>query len=518
MIEVELPDGSIAEFPDNTSDEVIQGVLQRQFGAPQPKPGWTPASEADVIERFTGTSGYSDASGSGMAGSIPFLDEMGSAVVGAPIRAARDWWNGDGFDYGRAYDREQQLQAELQRRRDERSPIASTVGKVAGGIAASAPLAAGGLSFLNGAKPTALSMAGRGAAEGGAYGLAYGLGEGDGLLERLYNGTVGTVAGGATGGLFGLLGRAMAGRQRSTALPTADDLRAASQAAYQQADDAGVAYSQDAVRRIRDQLVQDFAEFGYHPELQSGAKVALNEISRIADADMPVTLKGLDTARKLAGNAFQPGNKANNALTGRVTSAIDDLVANPQTGDIVAGDGTVAAEAIRKARELYRQASKLETVNTLTDRAGRRAAASGSGGNVENATRQELNKILNSDRMQRGFTPQELEAVRKAVVGSPGQDLLRLAGKMSPEGNGLSLMLHLLGGSATGGATIPLAAIGMAAKRGSDAMASNAARMAEAIIASGGTLPEQALSPITKAIVEALAGSSGRQLPGYISP
>lgn len=33
--EIELPDGSIAEFPDNMDDAAIKGVLQKKFGAPQ---------------------------------------------------------------------------------------------------------------------------------------------------------------------------------------------------------------------------------------------------------------------------------------------------------------------------------------------------------------------------------------------------------------------------------------------------------------------------------------------------
>lgn len=35
MIEVELPDGTIAEFPEGTPNEVISSVLQKQFGAPK---------------------------------------------------------------------------------------------------------------------------------------------------------------------------------------------------------------------------------------------------------------------------------------------------------------------------------------------------------------------------------------------------------------------------------------------------------------------------------------------------
>lgn len=36
MIEVELPDGTIAEFPDGTPNEVMQSALQKQFGSNQP--------------------------------------------------------------------------------------------------------------------------------------------------------------------------------------------------------------------------------------------------------------------------------------------------------------------------------------------------------------------------------------------------------------------------------------------------------------------------------------------------
>jgi hypothetical protein len=39
MREIELPDGSIGEFPDEMDDESIAGVLRQQFGGPQPQPG-----------------------------------------------------------------------------------------------------------------------------------------------------------------------------------------------------------------------------------------------------------------------------------------------------------------------------------------------------------------------------------------------------------------------------------------------------------------------------------------------
>ena len=38
MIEVELPDGTIVEFPEGTPPDVIKGALQKKFGSPQPAP------------------------------------------------------------------------------------------------------------------------------------------------------------------------------------------------------------------------------------------------------------------------------------------------------------------------------------------------------------------------------------------------------------------------------------------------------------------------------------------------
>jgi len=531
MIEVELPDGTVAEFPDGTSKDVIAGALQKQFGTPQAAPaatfadrfvgegrpqwtkgGYNPQAEANAIEAVRGTGGFTDASGSIING-IPFGDEIMSAL-GAPIRATRDAIRGNGFDLGRSYNEGQALEAELQRRRDERSPIASTIGAVAGGMAPVGQAAKAGMSLINGAAPTLGSMVGRGAAEGALWGGLYGAGEGSGLEDRAINALKSGAAGGVLGGTLGAVGRIGASKIDRSALPTVNDLKAAAQAAYQRADQAGVVFTPQAMQRLANDITSEFAQFGYHPELQSGAKVALDEINRLASQN--VTLKGLDVARKIAGNAYQPGNKSNNALTSKVVDAIDNLVANPQAGDVMTGNAPAAATALSEARDAFRQSAKLDTVSNLLERAGLRAASTGSGGNIENATRQELRKVLTSDRLRRGFSQDELSAIRSAVVGSKGQNALRLAGKLSPEGNGLSMLLHLLSAPLSGGATLPLAGVGMVAKRAADAMARNNAQIAEALIADGGKMPATQLSPIRKAIIEALTVGGGQQLPAYI--
>lgn len=58
--------------------------------------------------------------------------------------------------------------------------------------------------------------------------------------------------------------------------------------------------------------------------------------------------------------------------------------------------------------------------------------------------------------------------MERVVKGGPVQNLARLLGKLSPQGNGLMLLLHGTGGIATGGATVPLAALGAGAKKLAD--------------------------------------------------
>jgi len=474
--------------------------------------GWSVADQADKIEAARQPGAFTDATDSILQG-IPFGDEIVSGAM-APFKAGISAIQGEGFDIGREYNRSMDLEEEMRRRREDRSPVASTVGSIAGGLGVGGVAAKSGMTLLNGAKPTLLSMGGRGAAEGALWGAAYGAGEGRGLNDRAFNAATGAGFGAALGGATGSLARIGANKVDTSALPNADDLKTAAQAAYQRADDAGVVYSSNAMKRIRDQLLGDFTDFGYHPELQSGAKVAFNEIDRLAGQN--VTLKGMDTARKIAGNAFQPGNKSNNALTGKITTALDDLIANPQAGDIISGNASAASGAIKEARGFYGQARKLETVNGLMERAGLRAASTGSGANVENATRQELRKILTSDKMKRGFTKPELEALKEAVIGTPTQNALRAIGKFAPSGvvsGGVGastggFLGNLIGGP-VGGAigAVGLPAIGFGAKAAADAGARSSARMLEALIASGGKLPQAQLSGTKKALIDLITRS-----------
>lgn len=321
-------------------------------------------------------------------------------------------------------------------------------------------------------------------------GAGYGALDASGHDQNIGAGSMLGAAGGALGQAAGGIASKLLGQAPATA--TANEIRNAATAAYQKADGLGVVYSPDAVAGLSSDLKNQFAQFGYHPELQPGAKVALGELDRLAQ-NGNVNLTGLDSARKLAQNAYIPGNKSNNALVGKVVSGIDDLAQNVAPENVITGNPQEAAATLANARSLWSKASKMDMIDTLAQKAENRAASTGSGGNGENALRQNLRGILDNPTKSRGFSPDELAAVQTAVSGAPGQNIMRQLGKFSPVGNGLiGTMegLSALGASAAGApmaapAILGGAAIGTAAKYASKAMQDNNVAMINKVIASG---------------------------------
>lgn len=212
MIEVEAPDGTIVEFPDGTSNDVMRTAMQKRWGGPQPPAPSEPSGLQPSIINDIAEGAYS---------AIPFSDEIVSGAM-APIRAAGDWVQGKGFDLGRSYQEGMDKEKATREEASERSPVAYTGGQIAGGLALAAPQAKAGVSLLQGAKPTLGSLVGRGAAEGAIYGGAYGAGEGQGR-DRIDNALFGAETGGAVGGALGVIARAGAHRTASPVSRAAAD-------------------------------------------------------------------------------------------------------------------------------------------------------------------------------------------------------------------------------------------------------------------------------------------------------
>lgn len=293
---------------------------------------------------------------------------------------------------------------------------------------------------------------------------------------------IGAVGGLIGQGIGGLVNKAFTKKPN---IPSVDDLKQAGQDAFARSKAEGVVFKPEAVDRLRGDVYKDFAEFGYHPKNQPGAAVAYEELERLVNGGN-VAMEGLHSARKIAQGGFNPTNPSNNALIGKVTSKIDDFAANATPDDVLAGNPQAAAAALKEGQGYWSRFRKLEKVQELMERAGLNAGSTGSGGNIENATRQQLKRILTDKKLMRGFTRDEQAAVKKAVLGSPTQNALRLAGKIAPGGNGLMAYLHGAGAVAAPTVAIPAMLAGTVAKKTAEGMTSRNAQKVQQLIAMGG--------------------------------
>lgn len=371
----------------------------------------------------------------------------------------------------------------------ERAGNAGTVAELAGAVAMPMGMASQGATLagrlgtgaMTGAKGLA-ARTGLMAAEGAAYGATDAAVNDRNILEGAGVGAIAGGVGNVAGEAISKGVSTVAGAfNKKPATISPEDLTKLKDAAYDRAEKAGVMFGGDVTTSLRDRVASELADFGYHPKLQPGVAALMDELDGLAGQN--VTLKGLDTVRKMAGNAYIPGNKANNTLASKITSAIDDII---DSAPAMTGDSAAGASALREARDYASRSFKLDKINNAVDTAERRAASTGSGGNVNNATRQNLRRVFEKGR---NWTPDEASAMETAIRGTPGQNALRLAGKLSPSGNGLMAALGV-GGAMVNPAIGALSLGGMGAKALADrGTTENIRKVTEAVLRGGLKVP-----------------------------
>lgn len=348
----------------------------------------------------------------------------------------------------------------------------------------------GGTAAMTGAKGVA-ARAGLAAGEGAAYGTAQAAGRGEDIGDGAIFGAVGGGAGSVAADVLGGLVRGgsaaynkLTGKNKP--IPDMPGLRDAAKKAYDQADNAGVIIKPEPMKNLYAQVEADLADFGYDPELQGRIMVVLKRLKSAGDGN--ITLKGLDTIRKIANNARVSQDPSEGKLGSMIINRIDDFIDGMNPQDILTGNGNAGASALKEARSLWQRVSKNEKLFNAVEQAKNRAATSGSGGNVENATRQNVRKLFEKGS---GWTPDERVAMQEIMYGSPGQNTLRLLGKLSPGGNGLMAALGI-GGTMANPAIGGVMLSGMGAKALADRGVRKSVEALDELIRSGGS--KEALS------------------------
>ena len=235
----------------------------------------------------------------------------------------------------------------------------------------------------------------------------------------------------------------------------------------------------------------------------------------------PITLTQLDQARQFVNrNVTNNPEPSERYFGNQIRNNIDEFIANAGPEHMAEAfpilraalaPSTAAqelADAIQNARELNTRYMKSQALSDALERAGNRTASTYSGGNLDNATRQQVRRLAEG---RTAWTPDESAQLQTAMKGGRLQNYLRYAGKvMNPSGLiGAGELGALVAGHPS---ALAIAGAGYGAKTGANALTEANTRALMNTILRGGTaappVPSVNLSPLAKAL--AAYSSAGR--------
>jgi hypothetical protein len=431
MIEVELPDGSIAEFPNGTGKEAIQSALQKKFGAPKagnPVPD-EKSKRDDYYSKGIYAGAYNPlgpiaktvdafASGAQRAPLFGWDDEAQAAVATGGGLLGDYEKSRSGFDARKQAIREQ-------------NPVSSAVGELAGGLATGGKLAQAGVTMAGRSLPL-VGRAGGAAIEGAGYGALVGAGEakpGDRLSGAALGGTVGALTGAAASKAGDMLATRFAKSASQAAAPTTDDIAAASNALYRQADQAGITLKPQTTDRLVANM--KIAAGNLNDNLRPRTAGVVQDLADLQNK--PLTLQQFDELRQSIGLAMKNADAQDVRTLQRMKTIVDSFADNANASDVT---GNVQGfDLIKQARDLWAKKSKTELVEEMFDLADVKSARYSQSG-MTNAVRDKASQLYSRivNGKVKGFTKEETALVRQLAKGEMTPKAVQWAAKFAPRG------------------------------------------------------------------------------------
>ena len=290
-------------------------------------------------------------------------------------------------------------------------------------------------------------------------------------------------------------------RQFIDSAPTSSQLRKKSDALYSEVASKGInAYGPDVSKMITD-LGSKLKSEGIDDVLHPKAASMIDKWTARTGNAPDVSLSDLEIMRKQAGIVSGSLDASERRLGVMMKDAIDNYV-----------DSLPDTAGLREARSMWRRRAKVQDIDEVLEN-----AANGSTG-LESGIRNGFRAILRNKKRRRGYTPDELSAMKKVVNGGPIQQALRVLRHLGPgtgnEQRFLGTMLGASGGAAAGGpvGAFAVPALGHLAGRGASKMTKNSADYLKALAATGGQNPK--LSGLAEYLLRRAPGPVlGSQLP-----
>jgi len=272
------------------------------------------------------------------------------------------------------------------------------------------------------------------------------------------------IAGALTGAVGASRIAQTAAKPSVAAVPTKAELDSAKSAGYKSPAIDALEIDPKAVGSFVDKVTGDLKKARFS-EKQSGGTYETLETLRKAEFGTNHKMADFDSTRqmlnKIAGNMATPIDAE---AARRVIKAIDAFTLRVPQSAVIAGDARAAGRELFQARGNAAAGFRSERVMQALEKAINTAGATHSGGNLDNEVRKQIRNMLNNPKQMRGFSAEEKKALEKIARGNLASNTIRKLGKLLGGGGGLGQMISGGAGGAMFGwpgmVALPMAGMG----------------------------------------------------------
>jgi len=265
--------------------------------------------------------------------------------------------------------------------------------------------------------------------------------------------------------------------------PTIDGLKTAARKVYNELDSFGVTVNSSSVNGLSKQLESLVRKEGFNATIHPKVSAALKEFKSASGSNQ--SLSEIDILRKITGSAARSTEPDEARLGSLMTNRIDDFLDNLNKANFSTAFNKDVGAKYRDARQLWRRAKKSELIETAFTKAGDQASG------FENGIRVQFRSILNNTKKSKGFTKDELAAMREVVRGTNLQNVAKMIGRFGfSEGQASNMLMGSMGvagGAAVGGpagaVAVPL--VGQISRTLANKLTSKGAKGADIIVRAG---------------------------------
>ena len=266
------------------------------------------------------------------------------------------------------------------------------------------------------------------------------------------------------------------------AAPDVETIKTLKKQAYAELDQMGIKIKPEIYDSFVDRVQATLEKEGLNKVLTPKSKAALDQL--IEAKGTPKTMTEMDTLRKVAKAAANDIDKTDARLGNIIIAEIDDGL------DALA---TQIGGKFKEARALAQRSFKSETIIDMIENASHTASG------MENGLRIEARKLLKSKKRLKGYTPDEIKALKAIEQGTTSANIAKFLGKFGiSEGQATSMLGASIGmggggtigavfggpaGAGIGAVTVP--AIGQIAKKTAQRITKGNTEFADALARSG---------------------------------